>query len=94
MQHVISAALVLILLLKNCGVGKVRGKLNPTTIPDEIYECMVKIAKGTTLPPVKERTNAEKSAYVRYWRAKGKTTVQKENEKDVFFFFPLFIKIL
>jgi len=47
---------------------------------------MVKIAKGTTLPLMRERTNAERSAYVRYWGVKRTMTVQNENEKDVLYY--------
>ena len=51
---------------------KVRGKRNPKAIPDEIYECMVKIAKGTSLPPAKERTQKDQHMLDTGWRAKGK----------------------
>lgn len=69
--------------LNICRARKVRGKRNPTAVSDEIYDCVIKIANGKPLPPVKERTSAERSAYVRYWRAKGEITVQKEKGKDV-----------
>ena len=43
---------------------------------------MIKIA----LSRAKERSSAERSAYVRYWRAKGEITVQKEKGKDVLYY--------
>ena len=37
---------------------------------------MIKTANGEPLPPGKERASAERSAYIRYLRAKGELTVQ------------------
>ena len=65
---------------------KVRGKRKPTAVSYEIYDCVIKIANGKPLPPVKERSSVERSAYVRYWRAKGDITVQKEREKDLLYY--------
>ena len=66
-----------------CLARKVRGKRKPTAVSDEIYACVIKTANGKPLPPVKQRSSAERSAYVKYWGAEGEITVQKEKGKDV-----------
>ena len=43
-----------------------RGDRKPSAIPDDIYDAMIKLAKGKALPPVKELSRAEKSASIRY----------------------------
>ena len=48
-------------------------------IPDPIYNALVEIVDGVSLPPVKERTTAQKSTLVRYWRFKGEFTTTEEN---------------
>lgn len=58
-----------------------RGDRNPFTIPDDIYDAMIKLATGKALPPVKERSRAKKSASVRYWRSKGEIPLRRENGK-------------
>lgn len=37
-------------------------------------------------PPVKERTKAQRTARVRYWRADGKITIREENGKKILYF--------
>lgn len=69
-----------------CRARKVRGKRKPTAVSYEIYDCVIKIANGKPLPPMKERSSAERSAYVRYWRTKGEITVQREKENDLLYY--------
>ena len=69
-----------------CRARKVRGKRKPTAVSDESYDCVIKIANGKLLPPVKEGSSAERSAYVRYWRAKGEITFRKEKGEDVLYY--------
>ena len=62
-----------------------RGDRNLSAIADDIYDAMIKLAKGKALPPVKERSRAEKPASVRYWRSKGEISLRRENEKVVLY---------
>ncbi|XP_078366006.1 SCAN domain-containing protein 3-like [Oculina patagonica] len=50
-----------------------------------MYDALIKLVKGEALPPVKERSRAEKSAFVRYWRLKGNIALQRENGKEVLY---------
>ena len=52
------------------------GNRKPSVLADDIYEALVNLAEGKSLPPVKERTKAIRTATVRYWRAKGKISVK------------------
>lgn len=58
--------------------GKGRGVRDKSAIPDEIYDALISIIEGERLPSVKERTRAQRSAAVRYWRANGDLTVKEE----------------
>ena len=69
-----------------CRARKVRGKRKPTAVSDESYDCVIKTANGKLLPPVEEGSSAERSAYVRYWRAKGEITFRKEKGEDVLYY--------
>ena len=62
-----------------------RGDRNPSAIPDDIYDAMIKLAKGKSLPQVKERSRAEKSASVQYRRSKGEISLRRENGKVVLY---------
>ena len=46
------------------------------TVGDEEYEILLKLAKGTFSFPVKERNQVQKSAIVKFWRAKGITFLE------------------
>ena len=51
-------------------------------LADDIYEALVNLAEGKSLPPVKEwPRKAIHTATVRYWRAKGKISVKDNNGK-------------
>ena len=63
-----------------------RGKRNPSVIADDIYEALIDIVEGKPLLPVKERTKAQRSANVRYWRAGGKITIKEANGKKEIYF--------
>lgn len=67
-------------------VNEGRGNRNPSAIADDIYEALIKIIEGEPQPPVKERTKAQRSAHVRYWRADGHITLKEENGKKVLYF--------
>ncbi|KAL9977788.1 hypothetical protein ACROYT_G015231 [Oculina patagonica] len=58
--------------------GKGLGVRDKSAIPDEIYDALISIIEGERLPSVKERTRAQRSAAVRYWRANGDLTVKEE----------------
>ena len=58
--------------------GKGRGVRDKSAIPDENYDALISIIEGERLPSVKERTRAQRSAAVRYWRANGDLTVKEE----------------
>ena len=62
-----------------------RGDRNPSAIPDDIYDAMIKLAKGKALPQVKERNRAEKPASVRYWRSKWEISLRRKNGKVVLY---------
>ena len=54
-------------------------------LADDVSDALVNLAEGKSLPPVKERTKAIRTATVRYWRAKGKISVQRrQREKKLF----------
>ena len=43
-------------------------------VDEEEYNILLKLANGNFLTPVKDPTTKEKSAVVKFWRAKGKYT--------------------
>ena len=55
-------------------------------LADDVYEALVNLAEGKSLPPVKERTKAIRTATVRYWRAKGKISVKDDNGKKALYY--------
>ena len=55
-------------------------------LADNVYEALVNLAEGKSLPPVKERTKAIRTATVRYWRAKGKILVKDDNGKKALYY--------
>lgn len=57
--------------------GKGRGDRDKSAIPDEIYDALIRIIEGERLPAVKERTWAQRSAMVRYWRAQEDLIVKE-----------------
>ena len=57
--------------------GKGRGDRDKSAIPDEIYDALIRIIERERLPPMKERTRAQRSAMVRYWRAQGDLIVKE-----------------
>lgn len=62
-----------------------RGKRNPSAMADDIYDALLMLVKGDPLPPVKERSRAQKSAAIRFWRSKGQFSIRTENSKEVLF---------
>ncbi|XP_031558423.1 uncharacterized protein LOC116294878, partial [Actinia tenebrosa] len=62
-----------------------RGKRRQSSIPDDIYNALIKIVEGQQLPPVKIRTEAENNAIVRFWRSKGDITLKIENGKKLLY---------
>ena len=71
--------------LKSPNRRRGRGDRNPSAIPYDIDDAMIKLAKGKELSPVKERSKAEKSASVRYWRSKWEISLRRENGKVVLY---------
>ena len=61
------------------------GDRNPSAIPDDIYDAMIKLARGKALPLVKEWSRVEKSASVWYWRSKGEISLSREKGKVVLY---------
>jgi hypothetical protein len=49
-------------------------------IDDEEYKILVTLTLGRFQKPVKERSVKEKSAVVRFWRAKGKFSVGQDKK--------------
>lgn len=45
-----------------------------------------KLFEGQPRPPVKERTKAQRTASVQYWRADGKITIKEENGEKILYF--------
>ena len=43
-----------------------------------IYDVLIRMIEGERLPAVKDRTRAQRSAVVRYWRAHGDLSVKEE----------------
>ena len=62
------------------------GNRKPSVLADDVYEALVNLAEGKSLPPVKERTKAIRTATVRYWRAKGKISVKDDNGKKALYY--------
>ena len=67
--------------LKSPNRRRGRGDRNPSAISDDICHDKTRNA----LPRVKERSRAEKSASVRYWRLKGEISLRRENGKVVLY---------
>ena len=86
------ALFVCLLVLRNCAAvrrkEKGRGDRGPgrgpsgergkSVIDDAIYDVLVGMIEGERLPAVKDRTRAQRSAAVRYWRAHGDLSVKEE----------------
>ena len=68
--------LVLFLLVVSCLAAR-QGKFIHPVEQDE-YHVLVKLAQGEFSVPVKERTRAEKSAIIKFWRARGKFTCEDD----------------
>lgn len=62
-----------------------RGNRNPSAIADDIYDALLMLVKGDSLPPVKEISRAQKSAAIRLWRSKGELSIRTENGNEVLF---------
>ena len=62
-----------------------RGNRNPTAVADNICDALLMLVKGDPLPPVKERSRAQRSPAIRLWRSKGQPEVCTENSKEVLF---------
>lgn len=60
-----------------------RGNRKPSAILDDIYDALLLLVKGDSLPPVKERNRAQKSAAIRLWRSRGQLSIREENSKEV-----------
>ena len=67
-------------------VEGLRGNRNPSAISDDIYDALLLLVKGDSLPPVKERNRAQKSAAIRLWRSRGQLSIREENSKEVLFY--------
>ena len=63
-----------------------RGNRKPSAISDDIYDALLLLVKGDSLPPVKERNRAQKSAAIRLWRSRGQLSIREENSKEVLFY--------
>ena len=73
------ALFICLLVLRNCVAvrqkEKGRGDRDKSAIDDAIYDVLI---EGECLPVVKDRTTAQRSAAVRYWRAHGDLSVKEE----------------
>ena len=52
-----------------------RGNRKPSAISDDIYDALLLLAKGDSLPPVKERNRAQTSATIRLLRFRGQLSI-------------------
>ena len=86
---VLVLSLVMVLSSLSCmcceKVVKGRGNRNPSAIEYDIYDALLLLINGDPLPPVKERSRAQKSAAIRLWRSKGQLNIRRENSNDVLF---------
>ena len=55
------------------------------TLDDEEYEILKQLATGKFVKPVKERSRKEKSAVIKFWRSKGKYTVNDDNSSALLY---------
>ena len=79
--------LVCTFLVHNCvGIDDGRARRNPSAIADDIYEALIKTVEGQRQPQVKERTKAQRTASVQYWRADGKIMIKEENGEKILYF--------
>ena len=62
------------------------GNRKRSVLADDVYEALVNLAEGKSLPPVKERMKAIRTATVRYWRAKGTISVKDDNRKKPLYY--------
>lgn len=84
---VLLALLVCTFLVHNCvSIDEWQGRRNPSAIADDIYEALIKIVEGEPQPLVKERTKAQRTTSVQYWRADGKITIKEGNGKKILYF--------
>ena len=76
------ALFICLLVLRNCAAVKRkergRGDRDKSAIDDAIYDVLIRMVEGERLPAVKDRTRAQRSAAVRYWRAHGDLSVKEE----------------
>ena len=62
-----------------------RENRQPSAVSDDMYDELVKLAKGEDLPPVAKRTKAQKTASVRFWRAKGGIELRNEGGTEILY---------
>ena len=55
----------------------------PLQFQGDIYDTLLLLLKGDSLPPVKERNRAQKSAAIHLWRSGGQLSIREENRKEV-----------
>ena len=76
------ALFICLLVLRNCAAVKRkergRGDRDKSAVDDAIYDVMIRMIEGERLPAVNDRTRAQRSAAVRYWRAHGDLSVKEE----------------
>ena len=76
------ALFICLLVLRNCAAVKRkergRGDRSKSAIGDAIYDVLIRMIESERLPAVKDRTRAQRSAAVRYWRAHGDLSVKEE----------------
>ena len=84
-NHKVSFSFVLIvysLLFINFVTFVVDAFIHP--VGEKEYEVLIKLAAGQFSTPKNERSNIEKAAIVKFWRAKGKFSVD-ESGKVLYF---------
>lgn len=62
-----------------------QGKRKPLVVSNKIYDALLKLVLGKPLPPVKDRTRAEKTAVIHFWRANSNVQVKIENGTEVLY---------
>ena len=58
------------------------GGRKPSAISDDVYDAILTLVKGNSLPSCRKRTSVQKAVVVRFWRAKGGFSIQKEKGKE------------
>lgn len=57
-----------------------------STVSDEMYDALVQICKGKSLPQKCDRSKVQKAALMRFWRGRGRYSLKVENGREYLYF--------